>query len=245
MCPAPFGITTRALTCRADLVLPYLETGYITAEAGDQWVGCRRYYPDIQDQIGNIRFTVTGKRAPQGQLNTQVIGPLVMMPNKRTVDFLISCRQMKFKWVSEATPTNWRLRRRRLGDEAGRSTKVSGREEFERVWPWLAAALEHGGGTHGKEDLWKTIETCSAQLHPLRNGAIVTTIQTHPSGLKDANAWLAGGNLNEIIEVIPLLGNLAAKRGLQARDTDRAQGVAQGAAQLQAHRNHHGEGPFT
>jgi hypothetical protein len=91
------------------LVLPYLESGYITAEAGDQWVACKRYYPDIQDQIGNIRFTVTGKRAPQGQLNTQVIGPLVMVPNKRTVDFLISCRQMKFKWASEATPTNWRL----------------------------------------------------------------------------------------------------------------------------------------
>jgi hypothetical protein len=79
------------------------------------------------------------------------------------------------------------------------------RNEFERCWPWLAAALEHAGGTHGKEDLWKTIENCSAQLHPLRNGAIVTTIQTHPSGLKDANAWLAGGNLGEIVEVIPLL----------------------------------------
>jgi hypothetical protein len=32
-----------------------------------------------------------------------------MIPNKRTVDFLLSCRQMKFKWASEATPTNWRL----------------------------------------------------------------------------------------------------------------------------------------
>jgi hypothetical protein len=91
------------------LVLPFVESGFITAEAGDRWVGCRRYYPDIADQIGNVRFTVTGKRAPQGQSNTQVIGPLVMVPNKRTVDFLLSCRQMKFQWRSEATPTNWRL----------------------------------------------------------------------------------------------------------------------------------------
>lgn len=91
------------------LILPRLESGYIGAEDGDQWVGCRRYYPDIKDQIGNIRFTVTGKRAPQGQLNTQVIGPLVMIPNKRAVDFLINCRQLKFKWESEATPTNWRM----------------------------------------------------------------------------------------------------------------------------------------
>jgi hypothetical protein len=91
------------------LVQPFVESGYVTAEAGDTWLGCKRYYPDIADQVGNIRFTVTGKRAPQGQSNTQVIGPLVMVPNKRTVDFLISCRQLKFKWVSEATPTNWRL----------------------------------------------------------------------------------------------------------------------------------------
>ena len=91
------------------LALPYLESGYIGAEDGDQWVGCRRYYPDIKDQIGNIRFTVTGKRAPQGQNNTQVIGPLVMVPNKRTIDFLINCRQFKFKWESESSPSNWRL----------------------------------------------------------------------------------------------------------------------------------------
>lgn len=79
------------------------------------------------------------------------------------------------------------------------------RNDYERCWPWLAAALEHGGNTHGKEDLWHAIESGGAQLHPLRNGAIVTTIQTHPSGMKDANGWLAGGNLDEILTVIPLL----------------------------------------
>lgn len=79
------------------------------------------------------------------------------------------------------------------------------RDDFERVWPWLAAALVHNGNTHRKEDLWEMIAHGAAQLHPLRNGAIVTTIQTHPSGLKDANAWLAGGNLEEILQVIPLL----------------------------------------
>lgn len=77
--------------------------------------------------------------------------------------------------------------------------------EFERCWPWLAAALEHAGGTHRKEDLWRCIETGSAQLHPLTHGAVVTTIQVHPSGLKDANWWLAGGDLEELLKVQPLL----------------------------------------
>ena len=74
------------------LILPFMESGFITAEAGDQWLGCRRYYPDIQDQIGNIRFTVTGKRAPQGQLNTD-IGPSCGA-QQTTVDFLISRWQL-------------------------------------------------------------------------------------------------------------------------------------------------------
>lgn len=90
---------------------------------------------------------------------------------------------------------------------------MTSRAVFEHCWPWLAAALEHAGGTHNKEDLWRVIESGSAQLHPLRNGAIVTTIQNHPSGLRDANAWLAGGNLAEIIQVIPLLEQWLASEG--------------------------------
>jgi hypothetical protein len=41
------------------------------------------------------------------------------------------------------------------------------------------------------------------------------TIQTHPSGLKDANAWLAGGNL-EILKVIPLLETWLQSRAASA-----------------------------
>ena len=37
------------------LVLPFVESGYVTAEAGDTWLGCKRYYPDIADQVGNIQ----------------------------------------------------------------------------------------------------------------------------------------------------------------------------------------------
>jgi hypothetical protein len=89
--------------------LPFIETGFITSQSGNKWTGCRRFYPDIENQTGNIEFSVTGKRAPQGALNTQVVGPFVIAPGDRKVDFLISARQLKFRWESTDTPTQWRL----------------------------------------------------------------------------------------------------------------------------------------
>ena len=92
-----------------NIALPRLKTGYLVGQAGDRWVGCRRYYPDIENQVGNILFTVNGKRAPQGQNNTQSVGPLLLIPDENTLDFVISCRQIQFEWESEASPTSWRL----------------------------------------------------------------------------------------------------------------------------------------
>lgn len=89
--------------------LPFLETGYATAEAGDRWLGVRRYYPDIEAQVGHINWTITGKRAPQGQLNTQINGPHLIAPGDRAVDFRLTARQIKSKWASFESPTYWRL----------------------------------------------------------------------------------------------------------------------------------------
>jgi hypothetical protein len=91
------------------IVVPFIKTGFVTGEAGDRWLGVRRYYPDIENQVGNILFTVTGKRLPQGQNNTQVIGPLVLIPNEDKVDFLLAARQFQFEWRSSSTTTSWRL----------------------------------------------------------------------------------------------------------------------------------------
>jgi hypothetical protein len=92
-----------------DIVLPFIETGYVTGPSGDRWLGCRRYYPDIENQIGNIRFKIVGKRAPQGQNNVQIIGPLLMIPDQAKLDFVLSARQLKFRWESDTSTTNWRL----------------------------------------------------------------------------------------------------------------------------------------
>jgi hypothetical protein len=78
-------------------------------------------------------------------------------------------------------------------------------EHFERCWPWLAAALEHAGNTHSKEQVLAAFKDGSAYFHPLPHGAMSTYFQTHPSGLRDQVFWLAGGDLGEICKGVELL----------------------------------------
>lgn len=87
------------------------------------------------------------------------------------------------------------------------------RGEFERCWPWLAAAIEHGGGTHSKEDLWGIIGAGNAHLVPLAHGALVTTMQQYPTGLRDVHGWLAGGNLEEIVKAEPRVADYYKSQG--------------------------------
>jgi len=87
------------------------------------------------------------------------------------------------------------------------------RAEFDRVWPWLAAAVIRYGETHSKEDIWGAITRGSAQLHALRTSAIVTSIEQYPTGIKEMRCWLAGGNLDEIKEYEPSLCKWARDEG--------------------------------
>ena len=82
--------------------------------------------------------------------------------------------------------------------------------QFEKAWPYLAAALFHAGNTHSKEDLRTLIETKAAILHPLPHGAMVTYGSKHPTGLHDFCYWLAGGDLQEIVKGVAML-NIWAK----------------------------------
>jgi hypothetical protein len=79
------------------------------------------------------------------------------------------------------------------------------RKEFLRCWPWLDAAMKFYGPTHSKEQIWEEIATGRAQLWPMKNAVNLTTVMKHPSGLKDAHAWLAGGDLKEIQAWEPLM----------------------------------------
>jgi hypothetical protein len=91
------------------ITLPFIETGWLTGADGDKWLACRRYVPDIEDQDGNIEFTVSAKRRPQGQLNTTTLGPYLCLENQERIDFLIRGRQLKLRWESATSTTKWRL----------------------------------------------------------------------------------------------------------------------------------------
>ena len=70
---------------------------------------------------------------------------------------------------------------------------------FDNAWQYLEPAAAHWRG-HNKNTVWDAIEQRRAKLWHLQSGAVVTTIFTYPSGWKSAQAWLAGGDLDEIIE---------------------------------------------
>lgn len=90
------------------------------------------------------------------------------------------------------------------------------RAEFERCWPWLAAAIERHGNTHSKEHLWRLIERGDAHLLPLPNAAVVGNIIRYPTGLRRGNAWLAGGvengSIHEILNAVSFMEDWAQQQ---------------------------------
>jgi hypothetical protein len=72
------------------------------------------------------------------------------------------------------------------------------RPDFDRAWDYLEPAAQHWRG-HNRQTVWDAIEQRRAKLWLLDDSAAVTTIWTYPNGHKSAQAWLAGGDLAEII----------------------------------------------
>lgn len=85
--------------------------------------------------------------------------------------------------------------------------------QLERCWPWIAAAIQRYGPTHSKEHIWRALVEGRAQLWPMKHAAMVTTINTWPTGYKEAQAWLAGGELQNILEWTPIIEKWAKDEG--------------------------------
>jgi hypothetical protein len=84
---------------------------------------------------------------------------------------------------------------------------------FNRVWRWLRKALETYGPTHRKRHVWQRIESGECQLWTTENSAIVTSIETWPTGLTELNFWLAGGDLSELLRIRPEVEEWAIGKG--------------------------------
>lgn len=71
--------------------------------------------------------------------------------------------------------------------------------EWARCKPWLEAALEYDGGFHTIGDIERAVERGEAHFWPGERSAVVTQFWDFPR-LKALHYWLAGGELEEIVE---------------------------------------------
>ena len=85
--------------------------------------------------------------------------------------------------------------------------------QFVRVWPFLEPAAERMGGAVTWETVWEQLQKGEAQLWPLPEAGVVTTIETHPTGLKELVGWLAGGDLEQIKASVPAIETFAKDQG--------------------------------
>lgn len=68
----------------------------------------------------------------------------------------------------------------------------------------LAPALEREGWLFSLDDVWQAVQNEQAQFWPGQNSAVVTEIRIYPA-TKVLNVWLAGGELDEIRQMLPLI----------------------------------------
>ncbi len=94
-------------------------------------------------------------------------------------------------------------------------------KEFERCWPWLEASLDFAAfklngkvwPSHLKQHVWERFCANKSRFWPGDNCAIVTEIHTSPTGLKNHHTWLAGGDLEEIVAMMPTIEAFGARNG--------------------------------
>jgi hypothetical protein len=73
--------------------------------------------------------------------------------------------------------------------------------EFQRCWPWLAAALRRGRDADVKpEALLALLQSNQAQLWPGERCALVTQLINTPEG-RCLHVWLGGGDLKSLLDL--------------------------------------------
>jgi len=81
---------------------------------------------------------------------------------------------------------------------------MSDQEHLERLRHHVEAALEYSGGTHEFEDVVQMVEDHRLQLWPAKDSVVLTEIIDYPR-LKNLHYFLAGGDLDELSQMRPLI----------------------------------------
>jgi hypothetical protein len=85
-------------------------------------------------------------------------------------------------------------------------------EDLERLRHHVEAALEYSGGTHGIEDIAEGLKKGRFQLWPANDSVVVTEIIVYPR-LKNLHFFLAGGDLDELRLMRPLIESWGKSMG--------------------------------
>ncbi len=102
---------------------------------------------------------------------------------------------------------------------------MSDSEHLKRLRHHVEAALEYSGGTHNFDDVAEMVGDHRLQLWPASNSVVLTEIIVYPR-LKNLHYFLAGGDLDELSRMRPLIESwgksigctrvtLAGRRGWQ------------------------------
>lgn len=84
----------------------------------------------------------------------------------------------------------------------------------DRSRRWLAAALEYAGETHRFRDLLVGVGHGLYQYWPGDISAVLTELVTYPTGRVECNIFLAGGDLDELVEeMLPEIEAWARRKG--------------------------------
>ena len=81
---------------------------------------------------------------------------------------------------------------------------MSDQEQLERLRHHVEAALEYSGGTHNFDDVAEMVEQNRLQLWPAKDSVVLTEIIVYPQ-LKNLHYFLAGGDLDELSRMRPLI----------------------------------------
>lgn len=85
-------------------------------------------------------------------------------------------------------------------------------DEWERCAPWIQAALDRDG-THELEDVLALVMADEAQFWPGERSAVITEVLCLPK-VKSLHVWLAGGEMDELLEqMLPVIEDFAKRAG--------------------------------
>lgn len=85
-------------------------------------------------------------------------------------------------------------------------------DQWARCSKYIEDALEYAGGSHTLQDVMLAVAEGKAQFFPLDKSAIVTEIVDYPQKAM-CRIWLAGGDLDELIDAEVALGAWAKTQG--------------------------------